>query len=349
MSIDRTARLLNIAQTGDDPELRLEAIDQLGDAEYKGNTEVTSALVNIMQDRDDYAMAYKERRAALHALAKIGDTNAVQFITYALEDDSSPVKVAAANALGKLGSADSIQPLIAVTADDNDEVRQAAVMALGEIGEKYPVSVEVLIPLLADPKDEIRDIVRDVIEAMNPAGTLGFLMTALEEPNSTVRGAVAEILGELKDERARSALQRTYEDDKSEWVRGRAKWALDQLPPPQFPTIKRQKQKLAPSSPQNTLDIMRASKPQWPSLDGTPIKDIDDIQREKEEAARARKAQAQQAAQQPAKDSTSFEITREQIQGMLDQLDVRLASGEISEDTYPRLAQRWETRLKSLD
>lgn len=337
MAIDRTARLLNIAQNGDDADLRLNAIEQLGDAQYKGNTDVLNALVKIMQGRDDHAMAYKERRAALEALAAIGDTNAVKFIIYALEDDSTPVKVAAANTLGTLGTEEAIQPLLGITKDSNEDVRSAAISALGKIGTSFPVSVEALIPLLADPDDAVRGMVRDLIEAMNPSATIGFLLTALQDPNSTIRGAVVEILGDLKDERARASLQKSYEDDQSEWVRSRAKWALDQLPKPDFPF--QTKAKLAPPPPLDTLTIMRANKPQWPSLDGNPLKDVDDIQRERE---------AQQAQATPASSTSPQEMSHDQIQEMIDQLDMRLINGEITEATYKSLVARWESRLQAL-
>ena len=337
MAIDRIERLLNIAQNGDDVELRLNAIEQLGDAQYKGNGEILNALVKIMQGNDDHVMAYKERRAALVALAEIGDTNAVKFIIYALEDDSTPVKIAAANTLGKLGAEEALTPLLAVMQDSNDEVRKAAVMALGEIGAKFPVSVEALIPMLADPDDEVRGVVRDLIEAMNRWATIGVLLTALQNTNSTIRGSVVEILGDLADERARASLQKAYEDDSSEWVRSRARWALDQLPAPEFPPPA--KSRPAPPPPLDTLTLMRSNKPQWPSLSGTPLKDIDDIQRERE---------AQQLQSTPSSATTPQEMSREQIQVMIDQLDVRLVNGEISEATYNRLVERWQERLQTL-
>ncbi len=40
--------------------------------------------------------------------------------------------------------------------------------------------------------------------------------------------------------------------------------------------------------------------------------------------------------------------TKEEIQAMIDSLDLKLANGEISEDTYKRLVAKWEERLKSL-
>jgi hypothetical protein len=40
--------------------------------------------------------------------------------------------------------------------------------------------------------------------------------------------------------------------------------------------------------------------------------------------------------------------TKAEIQAMIDNLDMKLANGEITEDTYKRLAAKWEERLKAL-
>jgi membrane protease subunit (stomatin/prohibitin family) len=42
-------------------------------------------------------------------------------------------------------------------------------------------------------------------------------------------------------------------------------------------------------------------------------------------------------------------LTRAQIQQAIEMLDLRFSKGEISEETYNRMVQRWEARLKELD
>jgi len=42
-------------------------------------------------------------------------------------------------------------------------------------------------------------------------------------------------------------------------------------------------------------------------------------------------------------------LTRQQIQEAIDGLDLRFSKGEIGEDNYNRLMQKWETKLKELD
>jgi len=56
--------------------------------------------------------------------------------------------------------------------------------------------------------------------------------------------------------------------------------------------------------------------------------------------------QPQQQAQQAASAPTAQ--TAQQIQNTLDNLDMRLASGEISEDIYNKLYAKWEAKLKAL-
>jgi membrane protease subunit (stomatin/prohibitin family) len=60
--------------------------------------------------------------------------------------------------------------------------------------------------------------------------------------------------------------------------------------------------------------------------------------------------QQQQQPQQPQQPTAAPAIpqTVEEIQAMLDNLDMRLAAGEISEDIYNRLYAKWEARLKEL-
>ena len=57
-------------------------------------------------------------------------------------------------------------------------------------------------------------------------------------------------------------------------------------------------------------------------------------------------APAQPAAQQPA--ATATPQTAEEIRAYLDQLDVKLGAGEISENIYNKLYEKWEARLKEL-
>jgi membrane protease subunit (stomatin/prohibitin family) len=57
----------------------------------------------------------------------------------------------------------------------------------------------------------------------------------------------------------------------------------------------------------------------------------------------------QQNAQQPAAPAApAVPKTAADIQATLDNLDVRLAAGEVSEEIYSKLYAKWEARLKEL-
>jgi hypothetical protein len=58
--------------------------------------------------------------------------------------------------------------------------------------------------------------------------------------------------------------------------------------------------------------------------------------------------QTPQAASQDQPAAAATPQTAEEIRAYLDQLDVKLASGEISEKTYEKLTEKWEARLKEL-
>ena len=56
----------------------------------------------------------------------------------------------------------------------------------------------------------------------------------------------------------------------------------------------------------------------------------------------------QQGQQKPASGTPAQPQTKEEIRAFLDQLDMRLANGEISEDLYKKMSEKWEARLKEL-
>ncbi len=329
MSDDQRDSLLANLQS-DDQQTREDAIRALGDPAYKGDAAVIQALAKAALDNAESARAYRLRQFAAQALGVVGDSSAVQSLTFALEDENSMVKTSAAESLGKIGDAAALPALLIALKDKNADVRQTAILALSAIDS---AQASAFIPLLGDPEDSVRKTAAEAIAAQG-ANALKSLVDALQDPNSTIRGAAAELLGRLKDERAREGLNYVAKQDKSEWVKGRAKWALEQLPPAVFvpPQIKRG---IAPPPPSDTLRLMREQAPETPSLrpktqplPAAPVMPI--------------------APPAPSATSDPSTMSAEQVQVILDQLDVRLTKGEISEATYHRLAERWEARLNEL-
>lgn len=310
-------RLQSLIHDLDDPQRRDEAIQSLG--ALRDPRAVDPLVAVLRAPGEGHALAYRARQLAAAALGEIGEMRALPALIVALEDTSSAVKISAALALGKLNDARAADSLETALGDSSAGVRSAALEAIGMLGKDHEVGIPPIIQRLADVEDEVRGVAERVLRELSGKAFDG-LLAALNDPNSTIRGAAANLLGELKDERARDALRKVSYDDESKWVRSRAEWALSQLPKPAFPTVQRDHVPKAPDSPRSALEVIRAQVPKsYPSL-----------------------------RPQPATQPDPANMTAEQVQAMLDQLDIRLANGEISEATYQRLAQRWEERLKQL-
>lgn len=245
----------------------------------------------------------------------MGDDTVSDLIAKLSEPDLAG-KVQAANTLGDMADPTAINALVTALDDRTAVVRQAALSALGQIGLNHTLPVETLIPLLADNDDDTRVLAAETLKKLDAVAVVA-LIDGLYHSNSTVRGAAADLLGVLKDERAQESLTEVSRTDSSRWVRSRAENALNQLLP-ETPTTSPGTGKLTP--PPDTLKLVRSQAANLPSLD-----DDDEP------------------------DSTgSTTLSAEQIQTMLDNLDLRLANGEISEDTYHTLYARWQKRLDAL-
>lgn len=320
MSDDRTDRLI-AALDQDDPA---DALAALGSPAYQDNARVIIAVKAVLLRAGDGPFAHRARMAALKTLGAIGGPLVIEVILTGLEDENSAVRAAAAQTLGDLARAlhngePILTALVAALRDTSPAVRGAAAYALGQMPAAHPAPAEALVPLLADREDAVRRIAADTLVGLGADAVRSALLHALTDPNSTVRGGAVDILGRLVDEQAREALQNVYFKDKSEWVRSRAQWALSQLKD-SGKLIPRVRRSGVPPPPADSLEVVRAQQPDWPSL---------------------------KPESRPSGLAAS-NLTVEQVQALLDQLDVRLASGEISEATYTALTTRWEARLNEL-
>lgn len=317
MSDDRLQRLIAAL---DNPQTRDQAIHQLSKSDDPAAVAALGRLIRSGDGGD--AMAYLGRRAAVEALVQIGGDAAIPHIIVALEDDHAAVRMAAAHTLAGLPSSqDAIQALVDRLDDENADVREATVTALGRLQADVATA---LIPHLADSEDSVRDATTTALSAL---GAVAFddLLAALDDANSTIRGGAADLLGELGDDRAREKLMVAFREDSSRWVRSRADAALGKLPggKPDI-ALKDDPERNIPT-PKDALDHIRKQRADWSKLLGRD-RDEDD-----------------------APDPDPDDMTADDIRAMLDQLDVRLINGEISEATYHRLVERWQNRLDALD
>lgn len=311
MSFDRLVAML------DKPDLREDAIRQLGERADPRAIEPLEQLLLNHDVRD--ARAYRVRQLAAEALGSFDHPRALRALMIGLEDVSSLVKVSAADALGRLAKPIAVDSLVETLEDDNADVRIAVLRALDAIARHNPdaeIPYQRIVYMLADFDDTVRDVAAEVlgkrIDAAYPALEKGLFYT-----NSTIRGAAANILGERKIDHAYDMLRRVSLEDESEWVRSRAKWALDQLPPREIPEPRVNRDRIDP--PEDTIKLMRSQSPEWPSL-------------------------RQQQTAVPDPDTMSAD----EIRNLLDQLDMRLVNGEISEAVYKKLHDRWQARLRQL-
>jgi len=327
MSDDRLASLISALNS---PKLRENAIIDLGDMRDVRAVEPLSRML-VTQD-NSHAFAYRPRKLSAEALGKIGDAHALPALLLGIEDIHPLVRQAVAEALGKLRDPQALNPLMTLLKDESKEVRLSATVALGELGRTTEIPVKPFLDLLADSSDEIRILGKQIFLALSASG-VDALIEGLKHPNSTIRGACADILAELKAEKAYQALLQVATNDNSKWVKSRAQSALSVLPKPEFeyPTVKRNT--IPP--PSDTLERIRDQKADWSNLRSRgklpPLPPIPTT--------------PQPPPQKPVELIDPEKMTADEIRELLDQLDMRLANGEISELTHQRLHARWEKRL----
>jgi hypothetical protein len=186
-----------------------------------------------------------------------------------------------------------------------------------------PERIQQTIEALAAPGDAARESARADLREMGDAA-FPALVAGLQHADSTIRGACADLLGESGDDRAREPLHEVLRVDNSRWVRSRARLALAALgesvdsADDDAPKV-RQRVNIAPPPPEDALRRTRR-------LYGGDAGSADD--------------------QPPPK--SPDDMTADEIQALLDQLDVRLINGEITEATHQRLSARWQVRLDSM-
>jgi HEAT repeat protein len=179
------------------------------------------------------------RRAALHALGRIGGARAAQMVALALADENSDVQVAAAQVLGRLrderGGVPGASELMLAVQSEHAQVRAAVARALGNTGLLQ--AIEPLCELLRDDdggvaiaaidglgqvagdtlSDKLKDALihpdREVVKAALRAlaatrdpDAASELIAALSHDAWDVRQVAAELIGELRAMSARPAL-----------------------------------------------------------------------------------------------------------------------------------------------
>lgn len=232
------ARALRELPVPTDPSLR--AWHAVANAKWEESAAMGALAIEplLFAARDE---DYFVRKAAIHALAQVGDPDSIEGLAAALRDEDGDVRAAAARALSKIGvprdpsiqawhavalhrwddavGAESIEPLAVALRDRDKQVCQAAAKALERIGIPVNPQVRAWHAVIMRRWDEAIAIGEAAVEP---------LVIALKDDEISLRAAAAHSLGNITDPRVIPPLIEALND--SVWeVRKAAAEALKQL------------------------------------------------------------------------------------------------------------------------
>ena len=191
-----------------------------------GDKRAIQPLIGTLIEDSDEEVRWK----AAAALGKLNDESAVDALIAALNDKSWAVRRNATIALGDIGDEKGYEPLLSSINDKDWHVRKYAAIALGKIGDERAID-----PLVKALNDEDSDVRWKSILALGKIGTPAVkpLLNAFETDEWQVRGRVAEVLGNIGDERAVEPLIFSLHNKKyknqNKYVRGRIVEALGKI------------------------------------------------------------------------------------------------------------------------
>lgn len=230
LSPDQQARLVK-ALDHYDPAVRSAAARVIERQKFPGMGDALTKAVNDSRAEVRYAAmralgAVRETRAvpalneqlafykkgegawsALQALAAIGSPGSVPAFTERLQDKDPYMRRAAAEGLGRAGDTKSVDTLERMaTSDDSAMVRLACAFALQKLGRNYTSRI---IDMMNDAK-LVRQA-QDYLVEIGPS-IIGVAASRLQEPDPTVRAAIADVLGAAGDDSAVPALEAATKD-----------------------------------------------------------------------------------------------------------------------------------------
>ena len=198
-----------------DQSVRRYACEGLGVAEE----DIFSYLVRSLEDASAGI-----RRAAAHALGKLGDQRALEPLRQALYDGEAGVRRDAVKSLGQLKA---VEALIEALSHPDEGVRRSAVSALDDL--KDPRAVEPLIAALGDEDSSVRQVACYAVRDLGDARAVEPLIECLGDSNKFVRQCAAEALGKIGDPRAIEPLKALAATEQDEYVKNKVESALRHL------------------------------------------------------------------------------------------------------------------------
>src|SRR5829696_4471436 len=145
--------------------------------------------------------------SALEALARIASPASVPLFRQRLQDKDPYLRRAAMEGVGRTGDAASADALErAASLDESAMVRLAAVFALQKLGRNYAARI---VDLMASAKviPQAQEYLLELGPSMSPT-----LVPRLQEPDTDVREAVADVLGTIGDAAVIPALEAASKD-----------------------------------------------------------------------------------------------------------------------------------------
>lgn len=209
------------------PDLRAAATAA---RELLGETDATirSAAIEVLREtraleqwsRELRKGSYQRKLRAIEALGEIGDERAVEELLEALGDDDPDVARAASHAIVARDPDYAAERLADALGSPNRRLAETAAATLVRMGEE---SVEVLVSRLASRSAQARRLAVESLGSTRERRSKEALLPLLEQdPEPSVRQAVAEALVRIDVEGAGQELRKAARSDPDWFVRARA-------------------------------------------------------------------------------------------------------------------------------
>jgi HEAT repeat protein len=210
----------------DDPNQRAVAADALGQIEPPAHDAV-AALIGSMKDPSNDV-----RRNVCEALARIGDSRALNVMLEAVKDRDWLLRSRAAEALGKFKPVtdETFNALTALMKDEDKLVRTSACESLRDIGDARALGT--MLEATKDQEWDVRVRAAEALGKFKPVtGDAVTALTALlKDEDECVRFGACESLGSTGDARALDAILKVAKEGDSE-MRRHAANALAEFKP----------------------------------------------------------------------------------------------------------------------
>jgi HEAT repeat protein len=211
-----------------DPLVRRYCAQALGEMKSTGEMDL-KPLINALKDKD-----WSVRNQAAHALGKVGDFRAIEpLIRTMKEDPDDDVRRNSVIALSKIAEShrekmeEGVKPLIKTLSHPHHRVRFPAADCLVKIGEP---SVEPLLKALKNSKNsESKFLIIRILGEIGGEEAMKELLKLLEDEDWAIRGATAEALGNLDDQKIIESLSLSIKEESHPLVLGKLKSTIRKL------------------------------------------------------------------------------------------------------------------------